>query len=264
MSIFEGLKVIDCASFIAAPTAATLLGDLGANVIKIEPPAGDPFRALPKLPGMPRSDHPYGWMLDNRNKRGLALDLARKEGQAVVHRLVADADVFITNYPLAVRRKLAIDYDRLSTMNDRLIYASFTGYGEVGDEATKPGFDATAYWARTGLMDMVRTGAEAEPVRSMPGMGDHPSAVTLFAAIATALYRRERAVGLSILSYLGSKALVLGGIVFGIWWDARRRAPALASDGLYEEPNASPHQKKSQARARAKRARAARKRNRKR
>src|ERR1700739_4278341 len=107
MSIFEGLKVIDCGSFIAAPTAATLLGDFGADVIKIEPPgAGDACRQVPKLPAMPRSDHPYGWLLDNRNKRGLALDLSKPEGQAVLHRLASTADVFITNYPLAVRRKL--------------------------------------------------------------------------------------------------------------------------------------------------------------
>jgi crotonobetainyl-CoA:carnitine CoA-transferase CaiB-like acyl-CoA transferase len=204
-NIFEGLKVIDCASFIAAPTAATLLGDLGANVIKIEPPAGDPFRALPRLPGMPKSEHPYGWLLDNRGKRGLALDLGKKEGQGVLHQMLSDTDVFITNYPLAVRRKLAIDYDRLAAMNDRLIYASFTGYGETGDEATKPGFDATAYWARSGLMDMVRSDASTPPARAIAGMGDHPSGVSLFAAIMVALYQRARTsrgtrVGSSLLA----------------------------------------------------------------
>src|SRR4029077_7074409 len=99
--IFEGLKVIDCGSFIAAPTAATLLADFGADVIKIEPPgAGDAFRMVRKLPGMPQSHHPYGWRVANRNTRGLALDLAKREGQAALHRLVANADVFITNYPL--------------------------------------------------------------------------------------------------------------------------------------------------------------------
>ena len=119
-NIFEGLKVIDCGSFIAAPTAATLLADFGADVIKIEPPgAGDAFRQVPKLPGMPQSQHPYGWLLDNRNKRGLALDLVKSEGQAALHRLIADADVFITNYPLLVRNKLAIDHTRLAALNER-------------------------------------------------------------------------------------------------------------------------------------------------
>ena len=205
-NIFEGLKVIDCGSFIAAPTAATLLADFGADVIKIEPPgAGDAFRQVPKLPGMPQSQHPYGWLLDNRNKRGLALDLVKSEGQAALHRLIADADVFITNYPLAVRKKLAIDHTRLAALNERLIYASFTGYAESGAEAGKPGFDVTAYWARSGLMDMVRSDASAPPARALAGMGDHPSGVSLFAAIAAALYQRERTgrgtmVGSSLLA----------------------------------------------------------------
>jgi crotonobetainyl-CoA:carnitine CoA-transferase CaiB-like acyl-CoA transferase len=191
--IFEGLRVIDCGSFIAAPAAATMLSDFGADVIKIEPPGvGDPYRGVAKLPGLPKSEHNYGWLLDNRNKRGLALDLAVADGQAVLHRLVGKADVFITNYPLAVRKRLAIGHDVLMALNPRLIYASFTGYGEVGEEADKPGFDMTAWWARSGLMDMVRTSAEAAPARPVTGMGDHPSALALFGAIATALYQRER------------------------------------------------------------------------
>jgi crotonobetainyl-CoA:carnitine CoA-transferase CaiB-like acyl-CoA transferase len=205
-TIFEGLKVIDCGSFIAAPTAATVLADFGADVVKIEPPGGgDAFRTVPKLPGMPQSHHPYGWLLDNRSKRGLALDLANSEGQAAIHRLVAKADVFITNYPLVVRRKLAVDHERLAALNERLIYASFTGYGETGAEAGKPGFDVTAYWARSGLMDMVRSDASTPPARALAGMGDHPSGVSLFAAIAVALYQRERTgrgamVGSSLLA----------------------------------------------------------------
>ena len=192
-NIFEGLKVIDCGSFIAAPAAATVLSDFGADVIKIEPPgAGDPYRNVAKLPGTPKSEHNYGWLLGNRNKRGLALDLAKPEAQAVLHRLVAGADVFITNYPLAVRARLSIGHEQLMALNQRLIYASFTGYGETGDEAAKPGFDLTAWWARSGLMDIVRTEAKAEPARPPAGMGDHPSGVSLYAAIVTALYQRER------------------------------------------------------------------------
>src|SRR5574337_324255 len=205
MSVFEGLKVIDCSSFIAAPTAATLLGDFGADVIKVEPPGGDPLRSLTRLPGMPVSEHAYPWLLDNRNKRSLAIDLASPEGQAALHRLAARADVFVTNYPLAVRKKLAVDHGRLAALNERLVYASFTGYGEVGAEAAKPGFDATAYWARSGLMDMVRSDADKPPARGIAGMGDHPSGVSLFSAIVLALYQRERTgrgtrVGSSLLA----------------------------------------------------------------
>jgi crotonobetainyl-CoA:carnitine CoA-transferase CaiB-like acyl-CoA transferase len=190
--IFEGLKVIDCASFIAAPAAATMLSDFGATVIKIEPPGvGDPFRSLHQLPGNPKSTHNYAWMLEARNKRSLALDLSTAEGQAVLRHLLIQTDVFITNFPQAVRRRLGITYEDLGPLNARLIYASFSGYGETGAEANKPGFDSNAWWARSGLMDVVRSEAEATPARSVPGMGDHPSAVSLYAAIVTALYRRE-------------------------------------------------------------------------
>lgn len=191
--IFDGLKVLDCASFIAAPAAATVLSDFGADVIKIEPPGtGDPYRNLPNLPGYPHSEHNFAWMLEARNKRSLALDLSTQEGQAVLHKLAAEADVFITNYPPQVRARLGITYDHLAPVNDRLIYASFTGYGEKGEEANKPGFDSNAYWARSGLMDLVRADQHTTPARSVAGMGDHPCAMALYSAIVTALYKRER------------------------------------------------------------------------
>jgi crotonobetainyl-CoA:carnitine CoA-transferase CaiB-like acyl-CoA transferase len=191
--IFEGLKVLDCASFIAAPAAATVLSDFGADVVKIEPPgSGDPYRNLPNLPGYPVSPHNYAWMLESRNKKSLALDLGKPEGQAVLRRLVAGADVFITNFPPAVRGRLGITYEELEPLNERLIYASFTGYGEKGEEANKPGFDSNAYWARSGLMDLVRADLDTTPARSVAGMGDHPCAMALYGAIVTALYKRER------------------------------------------------------------------------
>ncbi|HEY0913061.1 MAG TPA: CaiB/BaiF CoA-transferase family protein [Bradyrhizobium sp.] len=191
--IFEGLKVLDCASFIAAPAAATVLSDFGAKVIKIEPPgSGDPYRNLPNLPGYPHSEHNYAWIMEARNKRSLALDLSKPEGQAVLHRLAAEADVFITNFPPAVRGRLGISYAELAPLNEQLIYASFTGYGEKGEEANKPGFDSNAYWARSGLMDLVRADTTTTPARSIAGMGDHPCAMALYGAIVTALYKRER------------------------------------------------------------------------
>src|SRR3954451_1057162 len=191
--IFEGLKVLDCASFIAAPAAATVLSDFGADVIKIEPPGlGDPYRNLPNLPGYPVSEHNFAWLLESRNKKSLALDLSKPEGQAVLHRLVAQADVFITNFPPSVRERLGMTYQLLAPLNERLIYASFTGYGEKGEEANKPGFDSNAYWARSGLMDLVRADESATPARSVAGMGDHPCAMALYGAIVTALYKRER------------------------------------------------------------------------
>lgn len=197
---FLGLKVIDCASFIAAPVAATLLADMGADVIKLEPPGGDPHRGLVHVlgctpnpaPPADAGDNNFVWDLNARHKRSLVLDLKQPAGQAALHRLVAQSDVFITNLPLPVRARLAIDAPTLLALNPRLVFASLTAYGETGPEAAKTGFDVTAYWARAGLMDMVRTDANAPPTRPVAGMGDHPSAVTLFGAIAAALYRRER------------------------------------------------------------------------
>ncbi len=190
--VFAGLRVIDAASYVAGPSAATILGDFGAEVIKLEPPGGDAYRALGTMPGQPRGDTDYPWVLDNRGKRGLVLDLKRPEGQAVLHRLVGTADVFVTNAIPRLRAGLGIAPEALAALNPRLIYAALTAYGECGPEADKTGFDATAYWARSGLMDLVKADAGAAPGRSVAGMGDHPTGLALYGAIVTALYRRER------------------------------------------------------------------------
>jgi crotonobetainyl-CoA:carnitine CoA-transferase CaiB-like acyl-CoA transferase len=191
--LFAGLRVIDCASYVAAPAAATVLADYGADVIKIEPPGeGDPWRIQYRRPGMPASEHNHPWLMDDRNRRGIALDLKSPAGRAVLERLVSRADIFITNTPLPSRERLRIRYEDFAPAYPRLIYASLTAYGEVGDEAGKTGFDLTAYWARSGLMDEVRTDHLTLPARSVAGMGDRPTAMALYGAIVTALYRREK------------------------------------------------------------------------
>jgi crotonobetainyl-CoA:carnitine CoA-transferase CaiB-like acyl-CoA transferase len=225
--IFDGLKVIDCASFIAGPAAATVMSDFGAEVIKIEPPGmGDPYRrrAIP-LPERPLNP---GFILDARNKQSLALDLRVEAGRAVLYRLVRDADVFITNYPPPVRQRLKIAYEDLAPLNPRLIYASFTGYGETGPEANKPGFDATAWWARSGLMHLVRAGEEVTPARSLPGMGDHPSAMATYGAIVTALYQRERT---GTGNYVSSSLLANG-----LWANGCSVQAALCGDRVAPQP----------------------------
>ena len=210
--LLAGLKVIDAGSFIAAPAAATVMADLGADVIKLEPPGGDPFRYLRHAPGNPPSEVDYGWLADNRNKRGLALDLKTEAGRGALYRLIRDTDVFVTNLPLAARERLAVGYDDLAPHNDRLIYASLTAYGEHGPERLNTGFDSTALWARSGLMDMVRPAPDSPPAKSLPGMGDHPTAITLYAAIATALFRRERT---------GRGGYVATNLMAnGLWWNA--------------------------------------------
>ena len=189
--LFDDLLVIDCASFIAGPAAATVLSDFGARVIKIEPPGiGDSYRNLFRLRGTP-DDVDYFWTLSSRNKESLALDLRQPAARAVLQTLVGKADVFITNLPFPARERLGVRAQDLRPLNPRLIYASLSPYGEHGPERDRTGFDATAWWARSGLMDMVRPGLEAEHAPSMPGMGDHPTAMAMYGAIVTALYKRQ-------------------------------------------------------------------------
>jgi crotonobetainyl-CoA:carnitine CoA-transferase CaiB-like acyl-CoA transferase len=191
-NLLSHLRVLDVSSYIAAPAAGTIMGDFGADVIKIEPlVTGDPYRAFQDAPGNPHSETAYGWQMDNRNKRSLALDLASSAGLETFHRIVRSADVVIVNTPLKSRAKLSLTYEDLRILNPRVIYASLTAYGEVGPEADRSGFDHTALWARTGMMDTIRPAPDAPPSRSALGMGDHASGMTLFAAIMMALYRRE-------------------------------------------------------------------------
>jgi crotonobetainyl-CoA:carnitine CoA-transferase CaiB-like acyl-CoA transferase len=190
--LFSDLLVIDCASFVAGPAAATIMSDFGARVIKIEPPGiGDSYRNLFRLRGTP-DDIDYFWAMDSRNKESLALDLKLPQARAVLETLIRKADVFITNFPFPVRERLGLRAQDLLHLNERLIYASLSPYGEHGPERDRTGFDTTAWWARSGLMDMVRATNETEPALSMPGMGDHPTAMAMYGAIVTALYRRER------------------------------------------------------------------------
>jgi crotonobetainyl-CoA:carnitine CoA-transferase CaiB-like acyl-CoA transferase len=190
-NIFSGLKVVDFASFIAGPAAAVILSDFGADVIKVEPPSGDMWRIGHKLPPQPQSDDAYPFHLDNRNKRGIALDLKSPGAQPVIERLVKWADVFIVNTPHPARKRLKLEYDDVAQWNPRLIYADLTGYGEKGPDADLPGFDLTAYWARSGLLSMTRD-AGAPPTWPAAGSGDHATAMGIYGAIVTALYRRER------------------------------------------------------------------------
>jgi len=190
-SVFSGLKVVDFASFIAGPGAATILSDFGAEVVKVEPPTGDPWRNGHKLPPQPQAKDPYQWHLANRNKRGITLDLKAPSARPVLERLVKWADVLIVNTPHPARKKLKLEYDDVVQWNQRLIYADLTGFGEKGPDADLPGFDITAYWARSGLLSMTRD-AGAPPTWPVGGSGDNATAVGLYSAIVTALYRRER------------------------------------------------------------------------
>ncbi len=190
-NIFSGLKVVDLASFIAGPSAAVILSDFGAEVIKVEPPSGDYWRHGNQIPPQPYAKEPYQWHLQNRNKRGLALDLKSPGAQPILEKLVKWADVLIVNTPHPGRKRLKLEYEDVAQWNPRLIYADVTGFGDQGPDAELPGFDITSYWARSGLLSMTRD-AGAPPTWPVAGSGDNATAVGLYSAIVTALYRRER------------------------------------------------------------------------
>src|SRR4051812_5822675 len=152
-----GLRVLDISSFIAAPAAAVVLGDWGAEVIKVEGPEGDPNRRIMHdSSNYPKAEVNYPWLMDSRNKRSIVVDLKNPEGRAALDRLIAVSDVLICNFPPPVRDKLRLGYDDVQHVNPRLVYASLTGCGETGPDRDRPGFDGTAYFARSGLLDAQR------------------------------------------------------------------------------------------------------------
>ena len=186
--LLRGIKVVEMATWIFAPMAACVLGELGADVIKVEPHDGDPMRGLvPRV----RGDVDWIWELANRNKRGVALDVRSDDGRAALGRLLADADIFIVNLRRGALERLGIDYESLRESHPRLIYAHATGYGVEGPDIDRPAFDELAYWARGGFMSVLGP-PDSEPVRLVGAMGDLPSAMNIAAAIFAALYQRER------------------------------------------------------------------------
>ena len=184
--ILAGLRVIDAASYVAGPAASTVMADFGADVIKIEPPEGDSYR---RLAARHRTD--YNWQLTSRGKRALALDLKQAEGQAVMHNLVKQADVLVVNFNARQLAEYQLQYELLRQLNPRLIFAQITGYGSRGPDRNKRAFDLAAWWARTGIMDMMKPLGGA-PVNGVGGVGDHASAMSLYGVTMMALYDRER------------------------------------------------------------------------
>ena len=221
------MLVIDAASFLAGPGAATVLGDYGATVVKIEAQEGDRYRRL-------KGQYPidYNWLLTSRNKKSIAIDLKHPNGRSVVHRLVEKADVFLTNFIGDQLERYEFEYERLNRINPRLIYAHVTGYGTKGPDVMKRGFDSTAWWARTGLMEFVREQG-VKPAISAPGMGDHATSMSLFGAIVTGLYRRERTgngayVTTSLVANgVWSNGMGLQGVIAGVNLSERRQATGL-------------------------------------
>lgn len=187
-----GIRVVELGIWVAVPSAAAVLSDWGASVIKIEPPTGDPLRGLAATGLVPyQPDVNPAFQLDNRGKRSIVLDLRRPDAHAVVHRLLDGADVFLSNVRRQKLAALGLDYQTLRARNPRLIYATLSGYGAAGPERDRAAFDYAAFWARSGIMASLGE-PEGPPPTQRPGMGDHMTGLGLAGAISAALFARER------------------------------------------------------------------------
>lgn len=188
----DGLRVVELSSFVAAPSSARLLCDMGAEVVKIEPFTGDPWRVVGKnIIRRGDAENPI-YDIYNAGKKSICVDIKKPEGMECLHRLLERADVFITNMRPRSLVKAGLNYETLKLKYPRLIYATITGYGDCGADANSPGFDGVAYWTRSGfLRDMSIDTGNSYPVLAATGMGDTITGTTLYGAIATALYQRE-------------------------------------------------------------------------
>jgi crotonobetainyl-CoA:carnitine CoA-transferase CaiB-like acyl-CoA transferase len=185
----EGMKVVEVGMWVAGPAAAAILGDWGADVIKIEPPDGEPFRGLLSAIGVDGASPPFE--LDNRNKRSVALNLATDEGRAIARQLVAEADVFVTNARPVALERAGLDYPTLAKLNPRLVYAQVNGYGMEGEDRDRAAYDVGAFWSRAGVAaSLAPEGTDLPYQRG--GMGDHMAGMAAAGGIAAALLARER------------------------------------------------------------------------
>jgi crotonobetainyl-CoA:carnitine CoA-transferase CaiB-like acyl-CoA transferase len=186
----EGVRVIELGAWVAGPGAGGILADWGADVVKVEPPEGDPARNFGRMLGGDLPVNPV-FELDNRGKRSIALDLSRERGVAVLHQLVAGADVFLTNLRPAALERIGLGPNETGSRHDRLVYAIITGYGLEGPEAERGAYDIAAFWARAGIAESLRTPGGPLPFQR-GGMGDHSVAMTGAAMVSAALVARAR------------------------------------------------------------------------
>jgi len=216
-----GIRVVELGLWVAGPSAGGVLADWGAEVVKIEPPTGDPFRGLYlTVAGLSLPANPP-FELDNRGKRSICLDLAKPEAREVALALVDRADVFLTNARPAALARAGLDWETLSARNPRLVYGLVTGYGEHGPDAERPSYDVGAFWSRAGIAAAL-AGADGVPPFQRGAMGDHTAGMTLAGGVSAALLARERTgrgqlvatsllrVGVFVLGWDVNAALRLG------------------------------------------------------
>ena len=207
----EGVKVVEMATFIAVPAVGRILADMGAEVIKIESAKGDNLRFTAPNEGRPSDPHEdTNFDLENANKKGIVLDLRQPKGKEVLFKLLDDADVFLTNWRPGALARQNLTYDELKVKFPKLIYASLTGYGDKGPDKDLPGFDYTAFFARSGWSGSLYQKGTV-PSNLIPALGDHQAALALTAGVlGRTLSRSQNRQGrecfhqLAAYRYLGS------------------------------------------------------------
>jgi crotonobetainyl-CoA:carnitine CoA-transferase CaiB-like acyl-CoA transferase len=188
--VLEGIRVVELAMWVAGPSAGGVMADWGADVIKVEAPGGDPQRRVFNAIGLAVETVPP-FELDNRGKRSVVLDLRTEEGREAMARLVATADVFLTNLRMEALERLGLDHATLRARHPRLVYALVTGYGLEGPERHRPGYDIGAFWARSSMAAAIVPKDEMPP-HFRSGVGDHVTGITTVGGIMAALFERER------------------------------------------------------------------------
>ena len=186
----EGTKVVELGVWVAGPAAGGILADWGADVVKIEPPTGDPARMFGRMLGIHDGVSPP-FEMDNRGKRSIVLDLTTEDGRSTAFELLSAADVFLTNVRPAALRRSGLDFETVAARNPSLVYGLITGYGERGPDADRAAYDVAAFWARAGLAHLLTRPGETPPFQR-GGMGDHTAGMTLAAAVCAALVARTR------------------------------------------------------------------------
>lgn len=188
----SGIRVVDFTTMVAGPGCARMLADWGADVIKVEPTSGEPWRYFGPVMAAPASEEENPmWEYANANKRGIALDLKSQEGLNILHKLLESADVFLTTVREGALKKLNLDYESVSEKNPKLVFAHLSGFGYKGPDAEKPGYDSTAFWGRSGFaIDLPELGAN--PTTMPIGFGDSAVGATLAGGICAALLGRNR------------------------------------------------------------------------
>ncbi|OBG73873.1 CoA-transferase [Mycobacterium sp. E2462] len=186
----EGVRVVELGVWVAGPATGGILADWGADVVKIEPPAGDPARMFGRMLGCDLGVNPP-FEMDNRSKRSVVVDLTTTEGRDTAFELLATADVFVTNVRPGALQRLGLDFASVAQRNARLVYGLITGYGDTGPDADRAAYDVAAFWSRAGVAHLLTRPGDTPPFQR-GGMGDHSAGMTLAAAVCAALVARAR------------------------------------------------------------------------